>query len=327
MKSKIALIACILAAALAPLVLPPYFLTLLIPFFAYVIVLFGFNLLFGYGGQLSFGHALFVALGAYAAAGAYSQFNIVSFELMLVIAVLAALCISIPIALIASRFTGIFFGVLTLSFGMLFHSILFKFYDITGGESGMRVPRPTLFGMELDAFNKTGFLTGPFYYYCLGLALALGFVMWRVVRSPYGLHLMASRDNPVKALYLGVKIRWVRTGAFVVSAVYGAIGGVILGVHTGLADPELSYWTHSGHLVFMTILGGYQEFLGPALGTLVLILVQDQLMSQTQYWRFFVGLALAVIVIVLPGGILGGLRKLKLKERTANASRTAKTTA
>lgn len=327
MKSRIAVIVCIVAAALAPMVLPSYFLTLLIPFFAYAIVLFGFNLLFGYGGQLSFGHAMFVAVGAYAAAAAHSQFGVSSFELMMGVAILAALVLSVPIALIASRFTGIFFGVLTLSFGMLFHSILFKFYDITGGESGMRVPRPTLFGMELDAFNKTGFLTGPFYYYCFGLTLVLGFIMWRVVRSPYGLHLMASRDNPVKALYLGVKVRWVRTIAFIISAVYGAIGGVILGVNTGLADPELSYWTHSGHLVFMTILGGYQEFLGPALGTLVLILVQDQLMSETQYWRFFVGLALAIIVIVLPGGILGALRKIRYKEGKIDASRTAKTTA
>ncbi|PVY67933.1 branched-chain amino acid ABC transporter permease [Pusillimonas noertemannii] len=314
MMSRILLVVCLAALAAAPLVLPAYFLTVLIPFFAYSIILLGFNLLFGYGGQLSFGHAMFVAAGAYAAAASYSILGIASFEIMLAVAIVAALCLSIPLALVASRFTGIFFGVLTLSFGMLLHSILFKFYHLTGGESGMRVPRPTLLGMELDMYNKTGFLTGPFYYYCLILLVVLGYIMWRLVRSPYGLHLTASRDNPVKALYLGVRVRWVRTVAFIVSAVYGAIGGVMLGVLTGLADPELSYWTHSGHLVFMTILGGYQQFLGPAVGSLVMILVQDQLMAETQYWRFFVGLALALIVIALPGGILGGLRRLKLKK-------------
>src|SRR5690606_31096118 len=135
------------------------------------------------------GHAMFVAVGAYGAAASYAILNIASFELMLGVAILVALCVSVPLALVASRFTGIFFGVLTLSFGMLFHSILFKFYDLTGGESGMRVPRPTLLGMELDMYNKTGFLTGPCYYYCLILMVLLAYLMWRLVRSPYGLHL------------------------------------------------------------------------------------------------------------------------------------------
>jgi len=288
-------------------------MTLLIPFFAYAVILLGFNLLFGYGGLLSFGHALFVAIGAYAAAALVSKTGMVSFELMLLTAIVASAIISLPIALLASRFTGIFFGMLTLSFGMLFHSFLNKFYYITGGESGMRVPRPTLFGMELDQFDKTAFLAGPFYYYCLLMILLLAFVMWRIVRSPYGIHLMASRDNPVKALYLGVKVRNVRAIAFVISAVYAAIGGVILGINTGLADPELAYWTHSGHLVFMAVLGGYQEFLGPVLGAFVFILLQDELSSLTQYWRFFLGAILAIMVIALPGGIMGAIRKLKGK--------------
>jgi branched-chain amino acid transport system permease protein len=274
------------------------------------VILLGFNLLFGYGGLLSFGHALFVAVGAYCAAAVSSRLGVASFEIMLLAALAGVLVVAIPIALIASRFTGIFFGMLTLSFGMLFHSFLNKFYSITGGDSGMRVPRPTLFGMQLADFDKTAFLGGPFYYYCLALAVFMAWVMWRIVRSPYGIHLMASRDNPVKALYLGVKVRSVRAVAFVISALYAAVGGVILGINTGLADPELAYWTHSGHLVFMAVLGGYQEFLGPVLGALAFILLQDELSALTQYWRFFLGLVLAVLVIALPGGILGGVRKL-----------------
>lgn len=294
----------------APHVIDSYHLTLLIPFFAYTIVLLGFNLLFGYGGQLSFGHAMFVAIGAYGAAGAARWLGVSSLEAMLGVAVLVSLVVSIPIAALASRFTGIFFGMLTLSFGMLFHSFLFKFYNITGGESGMRVPRPTLFGNAFEDLDKTAYLTGPFYYYALVLAALLIWLMWRLVRSPLGLHLQASRDNENKAAYLGVKVRLVRTVAFVISAVYGAIGGVILSVNTGLADPELAYWTHSGHIVFMAVLGGYQEFLGPIVGALGFILMQDSLMSATQYWRFFLGLALAAMVIALPGGLLGSARRL-----------------
>lgn len=306
--------AFLVVACIALFVMPKfansYYLTLLIPFFGYAIVLVGFNLLFGYGGQLSFGHAMFVAIGAYGAASAARWAGTNSFEAMLAAAIGAALVFSIPIAALASRFTGIFFGMLTLSFGMLFHSFLFKFYGITGGESGMRVPRPTLFGNAYEDLDKTAFLGGPFYYYALIIVLVLAWLMWRIVRSPFGLHLQASRDNENKAAYLGVKVRQVRALAFVISAVYGAIGGVILGVNTGLADPELAYWTHSGHIVFMAVLGGYQEFLGPIVGVLGFILMQDSLMSATQYWRFFLGVSLAVMVIALPGGILGGAKRL-----------------
>ena len=87
--------------------------------------------------------------------------------------------------------------------------------------------------------------------------------MWRIVHSPFGLHLRSLRDNAQKAEYLGVRVRQFRLAAFVISAIYGAIGGAILGFRTGLADPELVYWTHSGHLVFMTVLGRLLELPGP----------------------------------------------------------------
>jgi branched-chain amino acid transport system permease protein len=78
---------------------------------------------------------------------------------------------------------------------MLFHSFLFKFYDITGGDTGIRVLRPSLLGMDFKELDKTAFLIGPFYYYCLALLAVLGLVMWRIVHSPFGLHLAALREN------------------------------------------------------------------------------------------------------------------------------------
>ncbi len=303
-----ALAGVLVLLAVAPQFLDAYYVSLGIPFMAYAIALLGFNLLFGFGGLLSFGHALFLAVGAYAAAVAARMTGVVSFEWMLLCAVSASFVLAVPLAWIASRFTGIFFGMLTLSFGMLFYSFLNKFYNLTGGDSGMNVPQPTLLGRDFSAAGKMEFLTGPFYYYCLALLLVSVWVMWRIVRSPYGLHLQASRDNEVKATYLGVKVRAVRGVAFVISAIFGAIGGVILGVNTGLADPELAYWSHSGHLVFMAVLGGFQEFLGPVAGALIFIILQDELQAATQYWRFFMGLILALLVICMPGGMLGSAR-------------------
>jgi branched-chain amino acid transport system permease protein len=303
--AAIIIVAATIALALLPLVAPSYYASLMIPFFGYAIALLGFNLLFGYTGLLSFGHAMFLGFGAYGAAVLAGVLGIKSFEAVLFAVILLAALAAVPIGLLCMRHVGIFFGMLTLAFGMLFYSFLFKFYHLTGGDSGMRIPRMNIIGLEFAHYNKIEFLAGPFYYYCLALLGIAAFVMWRIVHSPFGLHLKAVRDNPRKAEYLGVHVHQFRFAAFVISAAYGAAGGAILGFRIGLADPELVYWTQSGQLVFMAVLGGFSNFFGPIIGALAFTLLQDQLQSLTQYWRFILGAVLAVIVIGFPGGLAG----------------------
>jgi len=300
-----ALVVAIVVLAVLPKLATPYYVTLVLPAFAYGIALLGFNLLFGYTGLLSFGHALFVAIGAYGAAVASSKLGIRSFELILLLSGAAAVAAAIPVALLSVRYVRIFFGILTLAFGMLFHSFLFKFYDLTGGDTGIRVLRPSLFGNAFADMDKTAFVIGPFYYYCLALLVVLGLAMWRIVHSPFGLHLAAIRENPRKAEYLGVRVRFFRLVAFLISAFYCAVGGVILAVNVGQADPELAYWTHSGELVFMTVLGGFTSFLGPIVGAFAFIFLKSELMGATQYWRFWLGAILALIVVLFPHGLVG----------------------
>ncbi|HQS07699.1 MAG TPA: branched-chain amino acid ABC transporter permease [Xanthobacteraceae bacterium] len=303
-KGLWALLVIVVAMAALPFMASTYTLTLMVPFFGFAIALLGFNLLFGYTGLLSFGHAMFLGVGAYAAAVLTSKFGVRSFELVLLTAIAASTLIALPVGYLCVRYTRIFFGMLTLAFGMLFHSVLFKFYGLTGGDQGMRVVRPLLFGMD-SAGGKTAFLTGPFYYYALGLLAVLGFVMWRIVRSPFGLHLQAIRENAQKASYLGVQVSRTRLAAFVISAIYGAVGGAILAVSIGLADPEMVYWTQSGNLVFMAVLGGSGSFVGPVIGGLAFVLLQDSVMAATQYWRFVMGAILVLLVIFFPRGIAG----------------------
>lgn len=298
------LLALVAVMALLPLAASPYALLLMLPFVGYGIALLGFNLLFGTTGLLSFGHAMFLGVGAYTAAALTSKFGILSFEIILIAAALLSALVSLVIGMLCVRYTRIFFGMLTLAFGMLFHSFLFKFYTVTGGDQGMRVLRPLLLGMEWRG-GKTAFLTGPFYYYALILFALLGLAMWRMTQSPFGLHLRAIRENAGKAAYVGVEIFRMRLAAFVISAVYGGIGGTILAVTTGLADPELAYWTHSGNLVFMAVLGGSGTFAGPAIGALVFVVLQDFVMAVTQYWRFVMGSVLVLLVIFMPQGLAG----------------------
>jgi branched-chain amino acid transport system permease protein len=306
---RIAIPIALLLLVGAPFVLPPFYVTLMLPALAYGIVLLGFNLLFGYTGLLSFGHALFVGLGAYTVAVMSSRLGVKSLEASIAVAIVLGIVVAIPVGLLCVRYVRIFFGMLTLAFGMLFHSFLFKFYNLTGGDSGIPVVRPSLVGMDFPDLDKTAYLIGPFYFYCLALLLLLGYLMWRIVHSPFGTHLRALRDNPRKAEYVGVRVHAFRLVAFVISAIYGAIGGTLLAIPVGLADPELAYWTHSGVLVFMTVLGGFGNFFGPVLGAFVYIALQDQLQSLTQYWRFALGVILIVIIVLFPTGLMGLLER------------------
>lgn len=299
------LASCVLALATAPFWASPYAITMLLPFFAYAIGLLGFNLLFGYGGLLSFGHAMFVATGAYTAAALTGVMGVRSLELIILAAIAASLVLALPVGLLCVRYTRIFFGMMTLSFGMLMHSFLIKFYAVTGGDTGMTVLRPTLLGIDFSSGPRTAFLIGPFYYYGLVLMLLAAALMHRIVGSPFGLHLKAQRDNALKAQYLGAKVHHDRLGAFLISAAYCAVAGVLLSVRSGNADPEIAYWTHSGELVFMTVLGGFASFLGPVIGALSFIFLRDWLMTLTEYWRLAMGVVLLLTVIYVPRGVAG----------------------
>jgi branched-chain amino acid transport system permease protein len=303
--TAVVLAAVLVVAVTFPHVAPAYHVTLMLPFMAYGIALLGLNLLFGYAGLVSFGHALFLGIGAYTGAFLTTHSTVRSLEAILVVAMLAAAIVAVPVGALCVRYVKIYFGMLTLAFGMLFYTFVLKFYHLTGGDEGMPFVRPTLLGLPLAGLSKTAYLIGPFYYYSLALLVLATVVMWRIVHSPFGLCLRAVRDNPLKAESLGVSVPRYRWYAFVTSAVYAAAGGVLLATPTGNVDPTLAYWTHSGNLVFMTLLGGFASFFGPILGAFVFIYLQDTVMSVFPYWRLVFGAILAVLVIFAPTGLAG----------------------
>ena len=305
MKGAVAPAIAAIAVALVPWIAPTYHVLLMLPFMAYGITLLGLNLLFGYTGLVSFGHALFIGLGAYTAAFLTGLFKVRSMEAMLLTAAIVAALVALPVAAFCVRYVKIYFGMLTLAFGMVFYTFLLKFYRITGGDEGMPVARPSLLGFDLGQMPKTDYLAGPYYYYSLAVLLVAVVVMWRIVQSPFGLCLRTIRDNPAKAETLGISVPWYRFAAFVISAVYAGLGGVLLAIQIGNVDPTLAYWTHSGNIVFMTLLGGFASFFGPLVGAFVFIYLQDFVMSVVPYWRLVFGAILALIVIFAPAGLMG----------------------
>jgi branched-chain amino acid transport system permease protein len=305
MTRRLIVVVAAAAVATAPLVLPTYHALLMLPFMAYGVILLGLNLLFGYTGLVSFGHALFIGIGAYTGAFLTSHTSLRSLEVMLLLSAVLGGVVAAAVGALCVRYVKIYFGMLTLAFGMVFYTFLLKFYRVTGGDEGMRVLRPTLLGREFADLSKTEYLVGPYYLYSLGVLVVAAIVMWRIVGSPFGLCLRTIRDNPVKAETLGISVTRYRWWAFVISGVYGAVGGALLGPPIGNVDPTLAYWTHSGNIVFMTLLGGFGSFFGPILGAFVFIYLQDFVMSIVPYWRLVFGAILAAVVILVPGGLMG----------------------
>jgi len=304
-KPALTLAAVGAAVVLVPWLAPPYYVTLMLPFMAYGVVLLGFNLLFGYTGLVSFGHALFIGIGAYTGAVLTTHLGMRHMEGILLAAAVVAALAAAPVGALCVRYVKIYFGMLTLAFGMVFYTFLLKFYRLTGGDEGMRMLRPYVLGSEWAGFNKTAYLVGPYYYFSLAVLVVATLVMWRIVASPFGLCLRTIRDNPVKAESLGIGVTRYRWYAFMISAVYAAVGGALLAPPTGNVDPTLAYWTHSGNVVFMVLLGGYASFWGPLLGAFAFIFLQDTVMSVFPYWRLVFGAVLAFLVIFAPGGLMG----------------------
>jgi len=288
-----------------PFIGKEYHVYLTLSFFAYSVALLGLNLLFNYTGLLSFGHALFLGIGGYTAAFLTYKYSIMSMELILAVTLALSGVVALAIGFICVRYIKIYFAMLTLAFGMLLHSFLMKTYDLTGGDEGMHVFQPKLLGFEFATMDKMAFFCGPYYYYSLTVFLIALVLMWRIVHSHFGICLQAIRDNPDKAEYLGISIRSYRLRAFVISGCFAGVGGALMAPPTGHVDPAFVFWTHSGDMVFMVLLGGFSNFFGPMMGSLVFIFLRDIVASATEYWRFIFGAILAVIVIMAPEGLMG----------------------
>jgi branched-chain amino acid transport system permease protein len=267
----------------------------------------GFNLLLGYTGLLSFGHSAYFGTGTYAVAFLVKYLKITSMELLLAGSVLASAIVSVLFGYVCVRYTRIFFGILTLALSQVLWSLAFKFFWVTGGTDGLRVPTPSLLGAA-PSDDKIEFLAHHYYYYVLAVFAACVLIMWVVVHSPFGKALQAIRDNETRAEFIGIRIRRYRLIAFVISGTFTGLAGALWGPLNGLASPDILVWTFSGEIVFMTVLGGFTTFVGPIVGAVAFTYLKTYAVGFTVYWQLLLGTVLLVLVLALPTGITGTIQ-------------------
>lgn len=311
----------LLALIVLPFVVPPYQTVLLSYGLVFAIAALGFNLLLGYTGLLSFGHSAYFGAGAYAVAFIVKYAKLDSMEAFVLGGIVASGAIAALFGLLCVRYTRIFFGILTMALSQVLWSLAFKFFWVTGGSDGLRVPTPTLLGGYVRAGNdKFEFLSHRYYYYVLAMFVICVAVMWVIVHSPFGKALQAIRDNETRAEFVGVQVWHYRWVAFVISGVFTGIAGALWVPLNGLTTPDILHWTFSGKMVFFTVLGGFQTFFGPIVGAVIYNYLETYAVGHTVYWQMVLGIVLVVLVLALPAGIVGTLRRLALRPAKVEAA-------
>jgi branched-chain amino acid transport system permease protein len=256
------------------------------------------NLMVGYTGLVSFGHGLFFGLGAYAFALLMQRTG-----LSLPVALLATLLITAAtsglVGAICIRLRLIYFAFVTLAMQMLFYSIIISAQPLTGGDQGLQggIPRRVVLGLN---FGDQWKLYGAS---CIVLVLGL-LLMRHIVASPFGASMRMVRDNEARATFLGIAVWRVKLTAFVLSAVFASLGGVVMSLFVAGAYPELANWPQSGQAVFAIMLGGIGSFLGPLVGTVVLLLLNDTAARLTEYYGLVLGIVILAVALGLRKGIL-----------------------
>ena len=289
-----------------PSIVPPYTAILLAYGLIMAIGALGFNLLLGYTGLLSFGHSAYFGVGAYVVALMVKYGKVGSMELHLLGAIVASVVVTAVFGVVCVRYTRIFFGILTLALSQVLWSLAFKFFWVTGGTDGLRVPTPSLLaGIVTGEGDKTAFMSHAYYYYVLVVFFVCVALMWVVVNSPFGKALQAIRDNETRAEFVGVRIWRYRWFAFLVSGVFTGLAGALWVPLNGLTTPDIMHWTFSGEIVFMTVLGGFRSFAGPIVGAVVFNYLKTYAVGYTVYWQLLLGAVLVALVLSLPTGIVG----------------------
>jgi branched-chain amino acid transport system permease protein len=284
---------------IVPLVAGRFYQFLLTQILIASLVAVAFNLLLGTTGLLSFGQMAFYGVGAYTVGLLLMKAGFGTLPALLLSPVFAALAAAV-IGFFCVRLSGVHFAMLTLAFGQLVYTVAFKWYGFTGGDNGIQgIPIRSLPG-GIDIGS-----TKAMYYFALVVVGISVECLRRIRSSAFGSTLKAIRENNQRAAYLGVNVKLYQWAAFVIAGAFTGLAGGLYAIMEKAITPDIIHWTKSGEPVFMTIIGGIYTFAGPVVGAAVFVVLNSYLVAWTENWALVLGIILLVMVLMLPGGVVG----------------------
>jgi branched-chain amino acid transport system permease protein len=287
-----------------PLATDGYLLVLLTDILVFALFAASLHFMMGPGGMVSFGHAAFFGLGAYGVAllgthlGANAWIGVVA-------GVLTAAGGAAVIGFFCVRTAGIYFLMLTLAFSQLIFSAALKWRDLTGGTDGMAIPeKPGFFGFDLSNSLNMYFMALIFF-----LLSYLG--LRRLLNSPLGHTFIGIRENEQRMLAMGYPTRAYKLLSFVIAGALAGFAGGLYAIFNSFISPDAVYWTASGDILIMVMLGGAGTLIGPVIGTGLFLLMKNVVSSYSEHWLLIIGVIFIACVMFFPGGIWGTLRQVR----------------
>jgi branched-chain amino acid transport system permease protein len=255
------------------------------------------NLILGYGGMVSFGHAAYLGIGGYAV-GILAAEGITSGWVQWPAALAASGLVALVIGLFCLRTRGVYFIMITLAFAQMVYYVATALARY-GGDDGLTIDRRSRFD-GLDLSDKP-----TFYYLCLALLVGVIYLVWRLVSSRFGMVIQGARSNERRMRAIGFPTFRYRLACFVMAGTICGLSGALLANHADFVSPAMMYWTRSGDLIVMVVLGGTGSSFGPLLGATALLTLEEGLSRITEYWQIMLGPLLLMVVLFAHRGIDG----------------------
>jgi branched-chain amino acid transport system permease protein len=262
------------------------------------------NFALGYGGIYQLHHGVFYGVGAYATAIMLTKTGVSPWICFAMGPIVAAI-LSLIMGLICIRLSKLYFGMLQISLGSLVWAIIYRWRSFTGGEDGIH-------GIPLPDLVASG--TGAYYFTLIVSALSF-FIIYTMLKSPFGSTLQGIRDNPVRSAMIGVNVRRHQLATLVISGFFAGVAGVLFVVVDNSVFPDMMFWTLSMEVTIMCLLGGWLTFMGPIVGAGLIVVIRTVVSGYTEYWSLILGVILMIVIFFLPDGVLGYFA-IKFKGKT-----------
>jgi branched-chain amino acid transport system permease protein len=303
-KNRIWWIVKLVILCLVPLVLPRFYVYLFSIILLYGLLATSNNFPLGFGGIYQLHHAVFYGVGAYGTALAIMKSGL-SPWLAFIIGPLIAAFLSLVMGIICIRLSKLYFGMLQISLGSLVWAVIYRWYSFTGGDDGIHgITVPDIISSYQGAYYFTLIITGISLY-----------VMYRILKSPYGSVLQGIRDSPVRSAMIGVNVKRHQLLALIIAGFFAGVAGTLFVVVDNNVFPDMLFWTLSLEANIMCFLGGWLTFLGPLLGAAIIIVIRTFASTYTVYWGLVLGIIFMLVIFFLPNGVLGWVEEL-LQRRT-----------
>jgi len=313
--------AVVAALAAVALLVPnsnPFVILLATRALAFAILVMSLDLLLGFTGLASLGQAAYLGVGAYLTAilATRYQFGLgYDFWLVVLLGMLGGAALAALFGLLAIRATGVYFLMITLALGQCVWGLAYRWNSLTGGDNGINLPHRPKFGIDLADDLA-------FFYVVFGIFAISLFVLYTLVRSPFGRSLVGIREHEPRMKILGYNTWLHKYLAFVIAGAFGGLSGVLWAETAGIVSPENVVLTTSVDALLMAVLGGPGTLIGAAIGAGVVLFIREYLSTLVHWWQYVLGGIYILVILYLPGGLMSIPERVR-QSRAAKDRRAA----